>query len=1409
MISSSNGRIFSTSNQGVSWFDIGDPAVFGTPGNFSIALAYGAPDPNAPEGIGNLGNFIYVGTHSGQIYVTQDGGGTGTSNNWINISAGLDGSVVESIDPDPTRGSHDAYAVTSSGVFYIANSIPSPSNPSPTWVAITGNIKQLAYSIFGQNYNPITDPNPVTLNQLVSLTSVVADWRYSIPVDPKNPQAGSYPVLYVAGNSGVYQSVDDGKTWTLFPDTTYGAVAEGGDLPHVDVSDLDVSLGNVNKNTGMPTLAGPDQAIVFAANTTSGSPVLSGVGQIAALADGDTVTGAGIPVGTTILTVNTLAQSITLSAKATATGAVTLAAADPAVVADPDLLLATTYGRGQFAIDLAPLIIGNSITVGPTAPGVNGAPPYVGTPITISGTSELSGFGNTTWITVEDVTNPADPMVIAGYDPSKAIPIPTLSNSTNANGGFTFNFDPTKFYTTDGLKTIEVFATDNAGAVGNKVIYTFNFDPATTLKFTAGGEPPATALPGANFATPVPVIVDALDEYGNVATTYNGPVTITLANNATGLGGTETVDAVAGVATFVNLSIADDGTYKLMASSLGLTPDISTKIVIVGAATQLYIVQEPPTPVQAGSLWGFTVGGEDQFGNPTTIFSGKVTVQMGANPGGSNPNGVSSTVTVSGGVAVFSDLTLNKVGQGYTLDVTSNGLTSTTAGPITVVNAAADQLVITPVNEPPTTVTAGQTFGMIVTAEDLYGNVDRGFSGQVSLAISAGGTLTGASPPVTVVGGQADFSNLAIDTAGLFRLMASSTPSLTGVTSTAILVTPAAPNKLVWTTEPPAKVVHNFPFGAVLTLEDVYGNPETNLTASATVMLDQNPGLASLNGTTTVDLLNGVAPFATLSISELGNGYTLQASSDGITSADSSPIDVTPTPAASLVISAQPPTSAQVYSPFGFQVTALDQFGNLDQDFNGNVTVALASGPTNLLEGTMLTVTVAASGGVASFSGLSVDTVGTGYTLAVSSPNLTGATTNPFAILPGNATKLVVTTEPASSVAAGSPFGFVISAEDAYNNIATSFVGTESITVMSGPSGGVLSGADGATAVNGVATASGLILTTATTPSTEYTLQITSPALNGSAFTTQIAVTPLAAQKFVISTEPPSSVVAGSTFVLGVTAEDKYGNTATSFNSSVALALGHNPGTGGLTSTTGSLSAPASNGVVQFTGLALDTVGTPYTISATNGSVTAALSTPITVTPAAGYSLKVTTQPPSLMTADSQFGLNIGVLDQYGNLATGFTGPITIAFASSPGSATLDVFDVASQTLMPVPSITVVPSNGIAQFHAYITTQTAAPGYTLQATAVSAVTGQPISVITNSITVTSAVATKLAMISQPPSLVTPGSPFGFTVAAEDAYGNLATGYTGSFTVSAPGGSARPSVVRLRLFPQTGKSRSAG
>ena len=50
--------------------------------------------------------------------------------------------------------------------------------------------------------------------------------------NPNDLTQGYHPVLYVGANSGVYMSTDNGQTWSLYPSMTYGAVAQGGDLPH-------------------------------------------------------------------------------------------------------------------------------------------------------------------------------------------------------------------------------------------------------------------------------------------------------------------------------------------------------------------------------------------------------------------------------------------------------------------------------------------------------------------------------------------------------------------------------------------------------------------------------------------------------------------------------------------------------------------------------------------------------------------------------------------------------------------------------------------------------------------------------------------------------------------------------------------------------------------------------------------------------------------------------------------------------------------------------------------------------------------------------------------------------------------------------------------------------------------------
>jgi hypothetical protein len=97
------------------------------------------------------------------------------------------------------------------------------------------------------------------------------------------------------------------------------------------------------------------------------------------------------------------------------------------------------------------------------------------------------------------------------------------------------------------------------------------------------------------------------------------------------------------------------------------------------------------------------------------------------------------------------------------------------------------------------------------------------------------------------------------------------------------------------------------------------------------------------------------------------------------------------------------------------QVAVQDALGNTATSFSGSVTVAIGTNPGS---GTLAgTTTVTAAAGIATFSTLSIDKVGTGYTLTGAATGLAGATSTSFEITPGTATLLVFTVQPTSTTA--------------------------------------------------------------------------------------------------------------------------------------------------------------------------------------------------------------------------------------------------------------------------------------------------------------------------------------------------------------------------------------------------------
>src|SRR5206468_4841203 len=99
------------------------------------------------------------------------------------------------------------------------------------------------------------------------------------------------------------------------------------------------------------------------------------------------------------------------------------------------------------------------------------------------------------------------------------------------------------------------------------------------------------------------------------------------------------------------------------------------------------------------------------------------------------------------------------------------------------------------------------------------------------------------------------------------------------------------------------------------------------------------------------------------------------------------------------------------------EVSGRDANGNTATGFTGNVTLAIG---TNTSGGTLSgTATHAAVGGVATFAGLSIDKVGTGYTLTASATGPATGTSTAFNITAGTATPLVFSVQPSSTAAGG------------------------------------------------------------------------------------------------------------------------------------------------------------------------------------------------------------------------------------------------------------------------------------------------------------------------------------------------------------------------------------------------------
>ena len=823
--------------------------------------------------------------------------------------------------------------------------------------------------------------------------------------------------------------------------------------------------------------------------------------------------------------------------------------------------------------DIAPIVL--TIASQPSTTGVSGQP-LAQQPVVRVGRNASSPLGGV----------PVTASIATGGGTLGGI------TTVTSDPGGTASFTNLSISGSPGPRTLR-FAAPGAGPVTSTAIQIANA-PAGTPPHLAFLEQPSNGTAGRPLSPPVRVVVQ--DANGNTVTSSAAPVTIALGNNPSSgrLGGTLTVNAVNGIASFGNLVVDRPGNgYTLVASSSGIAGTTSAPFNVLGLTLALVI--SPSATATSGVPFEQQPVILVRDGNNLTLSGVAVTVTVASGTG--ILGGATTSITTANGAASFEDLTITGPPEAHTLQFDAAGAIPVTSGPIAVVSTPS-LLVFT--QQPPSG-RVGQplTPPIQVALRDQYGNTVPGANPvSIRLGNNPGNAVLSGTTTVNAVNGVATFGDLALDKPGTGYTLVVSSSGLTGATSAAFNVTPVS---LTITTQPSATATSGQPFAQqpVITVRDGGSQPLSGVPVTVTIA----SGGGVLGGIATVNSnASGVASFTNLAITGQAGSRTLSFAAPGASPAVSNPIVVS-TPPAQLTFTQQPTngTAGQPLNP-AIQVAIQDATGSTATTASSPVTIQLGSNPgAASLAGTL---TVNAVNGVATFSDLSVDRAGTGYTLIASSSGLPNRTSAAFTIGPA---MLTMATQPSSSVPSAQPFPQqpVIQVRNAANAALSGVVVTA--TIASG--GGTLGGTATATSdQNGLATFANLSIA-GTVGNRTLSFAATGAA---AVVSNAIAITPGAASQLTITTQPAATAARNTAFTRQpvIQLRDASGNAVSQSGVAVTASLASGPSNAVLGGTV-TVTTNAS-GVAAFTNLSINRAGT-FTLLFSSGSLQSVVSSSIVI----------------------------------------------------------------------------------------------------------------------------------------------------------------------------------------------------
>ena len=698
---------------------------------------------------------------------------------------------------------------------------------------------------------------------------------------------------------------------------------------------------------------------------------------------------------------------------------------------------------------------------------------------------------------------------------------------------------------------------------------------------------PAGAANGSAFTTQP--VVEVVDANGKLVASASGTMTATLQSSTSGESlSNYTATITRGVATFASLAVTGATTSVVLVFLVtGLTPVTSSSMTLPGTATKLVLTTAPSGAANGTAVTTQpVVTVEDANGTVVTNYSGTVTASFATGAG----TLTNATANVVNGVATFSGLAFTGSGS-FSLTFATSGLASAQSG-VLALSGTATKLVLTTAPSGAANGTAVTT-QPVVTVEDANGTVVTNYSGTVTASFATGaGTLTNAT--ANVVNGVATFSGLAFTGSGSFSL----TFATSGLASaqSGVLALSSTGYKLVVLTQPYGAVNGSaLSTQPVVAVEDANGNVVTGFSNTMTASI--NVGSGTLSNATAV-VTNGVATFASLSITGTAGNVALFFRVTSVTGVASSLFSLGVGPAAQLVATAPSVLSSQsgvsLKNPPVVKIE--DVGGNPVANYSGNVTANLVSGAATLSSATAVLVN-----GVATFSGLALTgSVGT-YQLQFSVGGFTTSTALTTE-LTGAPAKLVVGVAPSSSAPSSAALEVqpVIDVVDASGNVVATANGTVTVTMT--PSTGRITNAT-ANFVNGVASFSGLALDAKVGA---YTLVFKSP-LAATSVSAAVRVLVGAATRLVLVTPVSQNTVSGRALLTQpvLQLEDAFGNVVPTSASAVAVITHASPASasGGVPTTLVHNQVTASGGVVRFSGLSVSGATGPVKVTFSVGGL--------------------------------------------------------------------------------------------------------------------------------------------------------------------------------------------------------------